>query len=182
MCAVAAQTGEPVWLTLRALSGSWSAPAGTVVHVCENPTVAEAAADRFGAACPPLVCTDGMPTTTAVDLVRGLAEAGCVVRLRADVDGSGFAIVRTLLAAVRPGRASLWRYDTASYGRVRGEDAVLLPAAPSVEPNVMVDELAAAFMASGQPLHEEHLLEDLLADLATLVGAAPEVDRHARRS
>jgi hypothetical protein len=69
----AATPGEPVWLSLRALDGEWSAPTGTQVFVCENPTIVEAAADELGSCCPPVVCTDGIPTTAALDLLAGLS-------------------------------------------------------------------------------------------------------------
>lgn len=62
----AAAPGEPVWLTLRSLAGTWTALAGEV-FVCENPTVAEAAADRLGPNCSPLVCTDGIASGACQD-------------------------------------------------------------------------------------------------------------------
>lgn len=49
----AAAPGEPLWLTLRSLDGAWTAPPGATVFVCENATVVEAAADRWGARCAP---------------------------------------------------------------------------------------------------------------------------------
>ncbi|MET1071326.1 MAG: TIGR02679 domain-containing protein, partial [Umezawaea sp.] len=72
LCADA--SGEPVWLTLCSLAGTWTTPA-VEVFVCENPIVAEAAADTSGPACPPLVCTDGIASGTALDLLAGLVAA-----------------------------------------------------------------------------------------------------------
>src|SRR5262249_56742562 len=73
----AAAPGEPLWLSLRSITGAWSVPAGNRVFACENPTVLEAAADELGPDCPPLICTDGIPSLAALDLVAGLAAAGC---------------------------------------------------------------------------------------------------------
>ena len=56
-------SGEPSYLSLRQLlrhSPVWPV-AGRRIHVCENPDIVAIAADRLGAACAPLVCTDGMP-------------------------------------------------------------------------------------------------------------------------
>jgi len=60
------------------------------VFVCENVTVLEAAADELGSACPPMVCTDGVPSSAALDLVGRLAAEGCRISVRADVDEAGF--------------------------------------------------------------------------------------------
>ena len=46
------------------------------VYVIENPRVLEAALASQATAT--LVCTQGNPTTTALDLFTGLAAAGCV--------------------------------------------------------------------------------------------------------
>jgi uncharacterized protein (TIGR02679 family) len=179
LCASAALTGEPLWLTLRSLTGRWSARPGRPAFVCENPTIVEAAADRLGAACPPMVCTDGLPTNIAVDLVRRLGEAGCPLFVRADVDAAGIAIVRMLLS-VAP-YARLWRYDAATYLQAVGSasqrsEADLGHAGAGVgmsEAGIAVDELTAVYEARGRPLHEENLLADLLADLDSAQSSGP---------
>lgn len=142
-----AAPGEPVWLTLRSLAGDWTA-SGRTVFVCENPTVVEAAADRFGAACPPLVCTDGMASAAALRLIGGLAEAGCAVRARADFDKAGFVIVEQIRSAA-PGM-TLWRFDAETYALAGGGPA--------------------AFGPDGRAVHEEAVLALLLADLGSLRG------------
>jgi uncharacterized protein (TIGR02679 family) len=183
LCASAALTGEPLWLTLRSLSGRWSVRPGRAIFVCENPTIVEAAADRLGAACPPMVCTDGVPTNIAVDLVRRLAEAECQLYVRADVDTAGITIVRMLLS-VAP-NARLWRYDAATYLQAVGSAAQrpetgLGGAGADVgigisEAGIAVDGLAAVYEARGRPLHEENLLADLLADLDSAQLSGPAV-------
>lgn len=102
-----AAAGEPVWLTARALAaGGWAWPAGARVRVCENPSVVEAAADRLGASCLPLVCTYGQPSTAAGLLLAGLGD-GHDVAVSGDRDSTGAAITASLLAAVPGARAWL---------------------------------------------------------------------------
>jgi uncharacterized protein (TIGR02679 family) len=109
----AATPGEPVWLSLRALDGEWSAPTGTYVFVCENPTIVEAAADELDSDCPPVVCTDGIPTMAALDLLAGLSTRGSSTSVRADIDEGGLVVVEQVLSVAS--EATLWRYDTATY-------------------------------------------------------------------
>lgn len=105
-----ATPGEPTWLTLRSLSGGFALDAPRDVFVCENPSVVEAAATRLGAACPPLVCTFGRPTSAAWTLLRGLRDAR--LHVRADGDAAGRSIVSALLAALPD--AVLWRMPEGS--------------------------------------------------------------------
>ncbi|TDW24312.1 DUF2399 domain-containing protein [Kribbella kalugense] len=149
-----ASVGEPVWLSLRSLRGDWNAVGGPA-FVCENPTVAEAAADRLGAGCPPLICTDGVPTTAALDLVAGLAAADIPVSVRADFDHAGLVVVKQLVS-VAPA-AEMWRFDVATYLRhtTHGTQLGHYP------------DLRSAIDHIGQAVHEEALLDDLLADLSS---------------
>ena len=100
-----AAPGEPVWLTLRSFRGDWELAGGAEVFVCENPTVLEAAADRHGAASRPLVCTFGLPSQAAWELLTGLGEVRCHVW--ADGDVVGWRIVNQLRDRL-PG-ALTWR-------------------------------------------------------------------------
>ena len=145
--------GEPVWLTQRMLEQDWACHPVTV-HVCENPTVVEAAADALGPACPPLVCTDGIASVAATGLIGGLAAAGCQIIARADFDEAGLTVVEQI-NAVAPDAGS-WRFDQATY-------VGLVPAA-------MQDAAASASglreaIKVGGAIHEERLLTRLLGDL-----------------
>ncbi len=103
LCAVA---GEPVWLTLRTLRQPFALADGTPeVFVCENPAIVEAAADAFGAASRPVVCTFGVPNLAATTLLSALAPS-TTLRVRADGDAVGWSIVGRLLEL--PG-AERWR-------------------------------------------------------------------------
>lgn len=146
--------GEPIWLTLRALSGPWR-PIRCVVYVCENLTVVETAADALAAHCPPLVCTDGMPSGAALDLISGLSAAGCSIRYRADFDPAGFVIadqIRGVATSAQP-----WRFDAATYLSALGiEDQPQDPSHAS---------LRAAYDRHQIVIHEERLLDHLVKDL-----------------
>ncbi|WP_051300329.1 DUF2399 domain-containing protein [Actinomadura rifamycini] len=150
----AAVRGEPTWLTLRSLAGDWRPAAACEVFVCENPAIAEAAADRLGPHCPPLVCTDGIASMAALELIRGLDRAACRIRARADFDRAGLVIMDQMRGAAPA--MSPWRFDASSYRAARGG----WPA--SVEP----DDLAGACTAA--PVHEEKLLAVLLDDLSAV--------------
>ncbi|MFB7611632.1 TIGR02679 family protein [Streptomyces gardneri] len=74
---VCSEAGHAVALTLAQIRdpGGFTLPApDTVVHVVENPSVLALALRRFGADCPPLVCTSGWPSSAAVRFLRLLAE------------------------------------------------------------------------------------------------------------
>lgn len=59
----AARFGRPFQVTLHQLNTFSIAPHAPVVHVCENPAVLRRAAAELGPECPPLVCTEGRPST-----------------------------------------------------------------------------------------------------------------------
>jgi len=102
----AAAPGEPVWLSLRSVTGDLSLARPTDVFVCENPTILEAASDRLGAGARPLICTFGRPDAAAMTLLRAIAPHARL-HVRADGDAVGWGIVGGLLADL-PG-ATRWR-------------------------------------------------------------------------
>jgi uncharacterized protein (TIGR02679 family) len=162
----AAAPGEPIWLTLRSLTGDWSATA-VEVFVCENPTVAEAAADALGVACPPLVCTDGIASGAALDLLAGLAAAGCAIRARADFDPAGFVIAEQVLS-VAPD-AQPWRFDAATYAEACGLTGQFDPAGDFA---AALPALADVYREATVAVHEEQVLAILLADLRRSAAAS----------
>jgi len=109
----AAQAGEPLWLTARMLRPGWVlAPgslSGLVVRVCENPSLVEAAAEAYGWAAFPLICTYGRPSGAAWALLRGVSTAGALIKVSGDRDPPGQAITRDLLRGL-PG-AEPWLPD-----------------------------------------------------------------------
>ncbi|GAB3812786.1 TIGR02679 family protein [Micromonospora zhanjiangensis] len=162
LTAPAANVGEPLVLTLRQLGRERpSFPAGTV-HVCENPTVLAAAADRLGPACPPLVCVNGQPSAAALRLLVVLAAGGARLSYHGDFDWGGVRIANLLRSRV-PWRP--WRYDATAYR------AAVVGAAPGTLTGQPVEagwdaELTELMLRHGARVEEELVLDALLADLA----------------
>jgi uncharacterized protein (TIGR02679 family) len=161
----AAREGLPFRVTLHQLTRSPLAVAAPqLVSVCENPAVLRAAAERFGAAAAPLVCTEGRPSVACLRLLAALAAGGCTLRYHGDFDWPGLRIAASLLSDQG---AAPWRMGADDYlaavATVDGERPVLrgAPAASPWDPR-----LAEAMAAHGTVIHEEDVLEVLLADLA----------------
>jgi uncharacterized protein (TIGR02679 family) len=156
-----AAPGEPLWLSLRSISGSWSISADSTVFVCENPTILEAAADELGPRCPPLVCTDGIPTIAALDLIAALAANGCAIAVRADIDEAGFVAVEQVRSVAPAARA--WRFDPSTYARYLGLTGVV----ETADEQGQLRQLRELYAQHRVPLHEEALLDQLVSDLAS---------------
>jgi hypothetical protein len=107
------------------------------------------------------VCTDGIPTTAALDLLAGLSTRGSSTSVRADVDEAGLIVVEQVLSVAH--EATLWRYDTATYAAHLG-----LPdqgASADGDTGNQLARLRDLYRLYGTPLHEEVLLNELLLDL-----------------
>ncbi|WP_228447139.1 TIGR02679 domain-containing protein [Streptomyces paludis] len=142
-----------------------SLPPGTLVRVCENPRVVEAAADARCAL--PLVCTSGSASTAVLTLLDALAATGCRFAYHGDFDWPGLALANRI---IRRYGARPWRLLAGDYERLAartGEQAV--PRLPLSGPPVDADwdpELAPAMAARGVALHEEVTLDLLVRDLS----------------
>jgi uncharacterized protein (TIGR02679 family) len=155
------ETGQPVVLTLRQLVRDPPRLRARTVYVCENPVVVSEAADKLGSGCAPLVCIAGQPGASAMRLLRGLAANGAVLRYHGDFDWGGLRIGNVVFERLdlRP-----WRFETADYLAAldHGRDLVGAPVMSARWDH----ELAATMTAKGLAVEEEHVLDDLLADLA----------------
>jgi uncharacterized protein (TIGR02679 family) len=160
----AALGGEPVHLSLRALLKAppvWRVT-DQEVFVCENPAVVAIAADRLGAACAPLVCTEGMPAAAQRTLLAQLTAAGARLRYHGDFDWPGLRIGGFVM---RTFRAIPWRYGTTDYlavpdaaGRALGAESC-----GAVEWD---EQLVTAMKARRLAVDEEAVIERLLEDVA----------------
>ncbi|MEU5516445.1 TIGR02679 family protein [Streptomyces griseoaurantiacus] len=140
-------------------------PAGTLIHICENPRVVEAAAD---AACvQPLVCTSGSAATVVFMLLDALAATGCHFAYHGDFDWPGITLANRV---IRRYEARSWRMGTADYehlaarSRAEGIPQLALDGQP-VDADWDSD-LAPAMTALGVALHEEATLDLLVDDLS----------------
>jgi uncharacterized protein (TIGR02679 family) len=156
----AADAGDPVHVTAWDLERDrLDVPAGTWVLVCENPRVLEAVAQRYAGRVG-MVCTSGMPGLVVVELLTRLAGNGVDLAYHGDFDWPGIAIANRLAAQVG---ARPWRMGAADYLATARPDGPVLsgaPVLPSWDPG-----LGAAMSARGVGIHEEAVLEDLLAAL-----------------
>jgi uncharacterized protein (TIGR02679 family) len=160
LAALARDHGEPLHLSLRALLRSnarWQVR-GEDVFVCENANLLAIAADRFGASCAPLVCTDGMPSASQRTLLRQLADHGARLRYHGDFDWPGINIGNYVL---RTFGATAWRFDTQHYVPRLGRALSGAPIDASWDA-----DLKTALMAGGYVLEEEAVAGPLLGDLA----------------
>ncbi|MEW1722342.1 TIGR02679 family protein [Streptomyces sp. NPDC093109] len=157
---------------LRALTGPRPSPPsglylppGTLVRVCENPRVVEAAAEA-GCALP-LVCTSGSASTAVLTLLDALAATGCRFAYHGDFDWPGLALANRI---IRRYDARPWRLLAADYERLAARtDEPSVPRLPLSGPPVDADwdpDLAPAMAARGVALHEEATLDLLVRDLS----------------
>jgi uncharacterized protein (TIGR02679 family) len=140
---------SPVWIAR-----------GRTVLVCENPRVLEAFAERRPAAI--VVCTAGEPNLVTLDVLRALRDAGANLRYHGDFDWPGIAIANRLVRTldVRP-----WLMSAADYRGAVGllPDRLELTGVP-VMPEWDAD-LGSAMSDLGTAVHEESVLESLVASL-----------------
>ena len=109
-----AAPGEPGYLSLRRLLRTppdWDV-ADQVVYVCENPNIVSIAADRLGAACASLVCTDGMPAAAQRVLLKQLSDAGAKLLYHGDFDWAGIHIANNVMKLCR---CSPWCFGSEHY-------------------------------------------------------------------
>lgn len=109
-----AAAGEPGYLSLRRLLRSppaWDV-ADQIIYVCENPNIVSIAADQLGAACAPLVCTDGMPAAAQRVLLKQLSDAGAKLLYHGDFDWAGIHIANNVMKLCR---CSPWCFGSEHY-------------------------------------------------------------------
>jgi uncharacterized protein (TIGR02679 family) len=168
LLALGRSNGQPLWLTLRQLvrdpprwaDGSLPAPAR--VYVCENPSIVALAADRLGADCPPIVCTNGQPGAATMLLLRSLVAAGAELWHHGDFDWGGVRIGNVLhrRLPIVP-----WQFDCDAY---RGAVAACRNAPPLTGDPVAAcwdPELGETMRRGGRRIEEELVAEDLVREL-----------------
>lgn len=166
----------PVVLTLDQVrsGGVRTLPRGSVVHVCENPTVVEVIADRWaksapgtgndGAFGPVLVCTSGQPGTAVIELLQALSAGGAELRYHGDFDWGGLRIARSLGATVTwvP-----WRYTTAHYVAAARSGQPARQLTGRAAPSPWDPELTVAMREWGVAVEEEAVADLLATDVLT---------------
>lgn len=158
----ASSEGQAVPVTLAQLrkAPDQFAPKGTVISVVENPSIMQAALDRFGVSVPPLVCVSGRLHIAARVLLRSLAESGVQMRYHGDFDPAGISIAADVITRLG---ACPWRMSAADYLAAVGSgprfDAAAVPATPWDE------HLRDAMRRASVAVYEEAVVGALLYDL-----------------
>lgn len=158
--------GEPLHWSLRRLlrrPPDWQV-SGRDVFVCENPNIVAIAADRLGARCAPLVCTDGMPSAAQQTLLAQLAAAGARLRYHGDFDRGGLLIGNFVM---REFGAQPWRFGTSDYLAASTQHGIALREGKNVAAQ-WDPGLTSAMADRGVVVHEEGVAEILMMDLAVI--------------
>ncbi|WP_456657327.1 TIGR02679 family protein [Bradyrhizobium sp. JR3.5] len=159
-------SGEPTYASLRFLlrsNPSWDVE-GRDVYVCENANLLAAAADRHGANCAAMMCTDGMPAAAQRVMLQQLADAGALLRYHGDFDWAGVRIGNYVM---RECGAQPWRFDAANYIAAVAQAPRPGLALTGPEAKAVWDEALRVAMREHQlSIAEESLTESLLQDLA----------------
>ena len=150
--------GEPVFLSLRRLlraPPAW-AVADRTLYVCENPNLVAIAADKLGARCAPMVCTEGMPAAAQRTLLDQLARAGAHLKYHGDFDWSGLHIGNEVMRACG---AQPWRFSAGDY-------TTAVTSAPHTQRDLAGEPVAASWDAALAPAMQQHglaIAEEALA-------------------
>ncbi|QKW34466.1 TIGR02679 family protein [Actinomadura sp. NAK00032] len=135
-----------------------------VVWVTENPTVLALAVRRFGARCPPLMCSSGWPNSAVIRLLRALGESGAALRYHGDFDGEGLRIAAHVMAKTG---AVPWRMSSGDYlAALDGAEEGALPAPGRVGEAPWDPELALNMGERRAAVLEEKVADVLLGDLS----------------
>lgn len=156
-----AEAGQATAMTLAQLRATEWEKAPPRLWIIENPSILAMAVQRFGTACPPIICTSGWPNTAVMVLLRRLTELGADSRYHGDFDGEGLRIAAYVMEKTG---AKPWRMRAADFLRglrpdIRGPAPGRLTEAP------WDPDLATVIREHNQSLAEEHVVRELLDDL-----------------
>lgn len=159
-----ASADVPLPIPLAAVqSERWRVPPGTLVSVCENPSVLAAAAGT-GAT---VVCVGGRPSVAANLMLASLVEGGASLRYHGDFGAGGISIANGVIGEIG---AEPWRFRVVDHAlaldRARSSGTVLRPLRGLVPDAAWDAELAASVRASEVEVEEEFVMDLLLSDLA----------------
>jgi uncharacterized protein (TIGR02679 family) len=164
--AARSEAGWETHLSLRDLGRlARVAESGDRVFVCENPRVLEAAMDAGSTAA--VVCSSGSPTVVVTALLERLVTDGAALSYRGDFDWPGLAIANRVIE--RHG-AEPWRMGVADYELALAEAGARVAELPELRGRSVRatwdPELGPAMERAGRVVHEERILDLLVADLS----------------
>lgn len=158
----AARYGTPFQVTLHQLAAHPIKISCPRIFVCENPAVLRRACAELGSSCPPLVCTEGRPSTAFHRLVGLAVGAGAELWYHGDFDWPGVAIAADLVA--RYG-AHAWRMGGADYLAAVNANGIGVDLSGELVPTPWDPELPKAMSLGGYAVYEETVADQLVADL-----------------
>jgi uncharacterized protein (TIGR02679 family) len=158
----AARYGTPFQVTLHQLVTHPIRLRHPRIFACENPAVLRRACEELGAACPPLLCTEGHPSTAFHRLARIAVQAGGELWYHGDFDWPGVSIATGVID--RHG-ARAWRMNASDYlsGAKTDGPCVVLAGDPVATP--WDPELRETMLVTGRAVYEETVTDQLLTDL-----------------
>jgi uncharacterized protein (TIGR02679 family) len=159
----AARYGTPFQVTLHQLACHPIQLRADRIFVCENPAVLRRACEELGASCPPLVCTEGRPSTAFHKLAGSAASSGSELRYHGDFDWPGVAIALDVIARhdARP-----WRMGASDYLAAARPNGTRIALHGEPVPTPWDPQLREAMCATGCAVFEEAVSDQLLADLS----------------
>ncbi|GJF32556.1 hypothetical protein KNE206_52560 [Kitasatospora sp. NE20-6] len=160
----AARHGTPFHISLHQLVTLPISVNQPIVYACENPAVLRRAAGELGPTSPPLVCTEGRPSTAFHRLARAISRGGGTLCYHGDFDWPGIDMTNQLINRYR---ARPWRMTASDYlagaSDTGEDDRISLSGKP--HPTPWDPQLAEAMQRTNQTLYEEAVADNLLDDL-----------------
>jgi uncharacterized protein (TIGR02679 family) len=160
--------GTPFYVTLHQLvTLPPDVAPGQLVHACENPVVLRRAAAELGPAAPPLVCTEGQPSTAFHRLAKAITGAHGELSYHGDFDWPGIGIATGIMGrhGARP-----WRLGAADYEAAIKQGAGSVTLAGTRQPTPWDAALGETMAAHGQAVYEESVVGRLIGDLSGTPG------------
>ncbi|MFI7337173.1 TIGR02679 family protein [Streptomyces sp. NPDC050085] len=129
------------------------------VYACENPAVLRRAAGELGTHSPPLICTEGRPSTAFHRLARQVIAGGGTLRYHGDFDWPGIEMTNHLRTRYQ---AQPWHMTAADYlGGVRADhDHTQLSG--KAQDTAWDPELATVMQQENRAVYEEAVADTLL--------------------
>jgi uncharacterized protein (TIGR02679 family) len=158
----AARYGTPFQVTLHQLATHPIRLPLPRIFVCENPAVLRRACEELGPASPPVICTEGRPSTAFHRLARMTTEAGGELWYHGDFDWPGVAIAADIIT--RHG-ARAWLMNATDYLAGTKTAAPYVPLTGDPVPTPWDPELCETMRETGRAVYEETVTDQLLADL-----------------
>ncbi|WP_405735164.1 TIGR02679 family protein [Streptomyces sp. NBC_01537] len=160
----AATYGTPFQITLHQLITLPIAVSLPTVYVCENPAVLRRATGELGPDSPPLICTEGRPSTAFHRLARAIIHGGGTLQYHGDFDWPGIDMTNQLITRHQ---ARPWMMTAADYRTGIATDNDHIPLSGKPYPTAWDAELARAMQQANRALYEEAVADALLNDLSS---------------